>query len=59
MNFMYPRNKLVSVRVNEDLLNKFKAIVEIKDKYRYVKTNIGDLLEKALKNYIEENKNIK
>lgn len=49
MNFMYPRNKLISVRVNEDLLEKFK---NVQGNARYGKINVADLLETALKDYI-------
>lgn len=73
------RTKVISVRVNEDLYNKFQSIVAKHTKvyqayktrrlydYRdpisshrcqYNKFSIGDLLELALKEFVEARENI-
>lgn len=53
------RDKVVSARVDSDLLNKFKETVKLVEKNAWKPTNISDLLEKALKDYIERNKSKK
>lgn len=52
-NYIYPRNKLISVRVNEELYEKANKI--LKDKWSYNENTVADLLEKALQQYIEKN----
>ena len=73
------RKKIISVRVNEDLYNRFQAVVAEHTKvyqayktrrlydYRdpinqqlcqYDKFSIGDLLELALKDFVEKRENI-
>lgn len=53
-NWNYPRNKLISLRVNDELYNKANTI--LKEKYSYSQNSIADLLEQALINYINKNK---
>ena len=48
------RDKVVTVRVDSELLEKFKQAVEKKEKTYWKKTNTSDLMEKALKEYIEK-----
>lgn len=48
------RDKVLSVRVDSELYEKFKQAVEKKEKGYYKKTNTSDLMEKALKEYIEK-----
>ena len=45
------RDKVVTVRVDSELLEKFKQAVQEKEGWRYKKTNTSDLMEKALKDY--------
>ncbi len=47
------RDKVVTVRVNSELLEKFKQAVEKKEKCYYKKTNTSDLVEKAMQDYIK------
>ena len=50
------RDKVVSARVDSDLLEEFKQTVAEVEKNAWKPTNISDLLESALKNYIEKYK---
>lgn len=50
------RDKVVSARVDSDLLEEFKQTVAEVEKNVWKHTNISDLLENALKNYIEKHK---
>ena len=50
------RDKVVSARVDSDLLEKFKQTVAVREKNAWHPTNISDLLEQALKDYIEKQK---
>lgn len=52
-NWNYPRNKLISVRVNEELYDTANKI--LKDKWAWNQNSVADLLEDALKQYIEKN----
>lgn len=45
------RDKVLTVRVDSELLEKFKQAVQIKEAGRYKKTNTSDLMEKALSDY--------
>ena len=47
------RDKVVTVRVNSELLEKFKQAVEKKEKSYWKKTNTSDLVEKAMQDYIK------
>ena len=47
------RDKVVTVRVNSELLEEFKKAVDKKEKNYYKKTNASDLIEKALQDYIK------
>ena len=53
------RDKVVSARVDSDLLEKFKQTVSVAEKGYWKPTNISDLLEQALKDYIEKHKSTK
>ena len=48
------RDHNTSVRVNSSLLKKFKETVEQREKNRFKKTTISDLLEIAIKEYISK-----
>ena len=48
------RDHNTSVRVNSTLLKKFKETVEQREKNRFKKTTISDLLEIAIKEYISK-----
>ena len=45
------RDKVLTVRVDSELLEKFKQAVQKKEAGRYKKTNTSDLMEKALSDY--------
>ena len=49
------RDRVVSVRVDSELYDKFKQTVEDAEKGYWKKTNASDLIEEALKKYIETN----
>ena len=52
-NYAYPRNKLISIRVNEELYEKANKI--LKENWSYTENTVADLLEKALQQYIDKN----
>lgn len=48
------RDKVVTVRVDSELYEKFKQTVEVAEAGHWKKTNASDLIETALKNYIDK-----
>ena len=48
------RDRIVSVRVDSELYDKFKKTVDSAEKNRWKKTNASDLIEEALENYIKK-----
>ena len=52
-NWKYPRNKLISLRVNDELYNKVNRI--LKEKMYFNQNSVADLLEQALIDYINKN----
>ena len=52
-NWNYPRNKLISLRVNDELYNKVNTI--LKEKMYFNQNSVADLLEQALIDYINKN----
>lgn len=48
------RNRVVSVRVDSDLYDKFRKTVDVAECGYWKKTNASDLIEEALRNYIEK-----
>ena len=51
-NWNYPRNKLISLRVNDELYDKANTI--LKERYSYNQNSVADLLEQALIDYINK-----
>ena len=52
-NWTYPRNKLISVRVNETLYEKANYLLKTKGSYK--ENTVSDLVEQALRQYINKN----
>ena len=54
MNYNYPRDKVCTVRVNSEKLERFDKAREKENKWR--PTNLSDLVEKAIDEYVEKHK---
>ncbi len=46
------RDKMTTIRVNSELLDKFKQTVEEKEKNNISKTSLSDIVEKGMKEFI-------
>ena len=56
MNYIYPRDKVCTIRVNSEKLTRFERAREQKEGNRWHPTNLSDLVEKAIDEYVEKAK---